>query len=68
MQYPTLGLLLNFQGATYMEIEQIRAYDIQSLFGNAGGYVGAFLGVALMQLPKFLLDVFLFIRKWFQTY
>ena len=45
-------VMLTFQGSTYMEITQIRAYDGQSLIGNAGGYVGLFLGVALIQLPS----------------
>ena len=45
-------MTLNFQGDTYMEVRQSRAYDGQSLIGNAGGYVGLFLGVALVQLPS----------------
>ena len=49
-------LRFNFQGKTYMEIEQRRDYDFQSLIGNAGGYVGLFLGVCLLQLPQLLLD------------
>ena len=48
-------VLLNFQGDSYMEITQTRAYDLQSLIGNAGGYVGLFLGVALIQLPTSIL-------------
>ena len=47
-------VLLDFQGSTYMEITQIRAYDGQSLVGNAGGYIGLFLGVALVQLPTLI--------------
>ena len=37
-----------------MEIEQTRALDGLALFGNVGGYVGIFLGVALMQMPDLL--------------
>ena len=29
---------------TFMEIAQVRAVDIQTVIGNAGGYVGLFLG------------------------
>ena len=29
---------------TFMEIVQVRAVDIQTVIGNAGGYVGLFLG------------------------
>ena len=59
-------VLLNFQGVTYMEIEQVRAFDFQSLVGNAGGYVGVFLGVALLQLPRFLISVYNYIKQWFR--
>ena len=45
---------LEFQGDTYMEIAQTRSYDVESLVGNGGGYVGLFLGVALMQFPTAL--------------
>ena len=44
-------IVMEFQGETFMEIEQTRSYDVQNLVGNAGGYVGLFLGAALMQLP-----------------
>ena len=37
-------VLLEFLDETYMEIEQAKAYDGQSLVGNAGGYIGLFLG------------------------
>ena len=58
---------LNFQGSTYMEITQIRAYDGQSLIGNAGGYVGLFLGVALIQLPAAILYLFQLTKQLFST-
>ena len=58
---------LNFQGSTYMEITQIRAYDGQSLIGNAGGYVGLFLGVALIQLPSAILYLFQLTKQLFST-
>ena len=35
-----------------MEIEQTRAITILGLFGNAGGYLGMFLGGALIQIPQ----------------
>ena len=37
-----------------MEVEQTQALTLLGTFGNAGGYVGIFLGCALMQLPDFL--------------
>ena len=55
---PFFDVNMNFQGKTYMEIEQTQDYDLQSLIGNAGGYVGLFLGVCLLQLPQLLLDAY----------
>ena len=45
-----------------MEIEQTRALTGLALFGNAGGYLGMFLGCALMQIPEFVYAL----HKWFQ--
>lgn len=59
------GLNINFQGETYMEIEQIPAYDFQNFFGNAGGYIGIFLGVSCLQLPKFFANSYNVIKKLF---
>ena len=55
-------LTFNFQGKTYMEIKQRRDYDFQSLIGNAGGYLGLFLGVCLLQLPQLLLDGYNYVK------
>ena len=54
---------LTFQGERYMVITQVRAYDGQSLIGNAGGYVGLFLGVALIQLPAAFQYFFQILKK-----
>jgi hypothetical protein len=51
-------VMIEFQGETFMKITQTRDYDLQSLVGNAGGYIGLFLGVALIQLPAFLIRTF----------
>ena len=58
-----IQVMITFQGATYMEITQTRAYDGQSLIGNAGGYVGLFLGVALIQLPTAFKNIFQMLKK-----
>ena len=50
----TFFLFEFFLGKSFMEIEQTRALDGLALFGNVGGYVGIFLGVALMQMPDLL--------------
>ena len=56
-------VMLTFQGSTYTEITQIKAYDVQTLIGNAGGYVGLFLGVALIQLPSAVQYSFQMLKK-----
>ena len=58
-------LVLNFQGNTFMEIEQVRAYDFQNLIGNGGGYIGVFLGVALIQLPTLVYRCYALLQNMF---
>ena len=38
-------------GKTFKNIEQNRAYTLQTLVGNAGGYVGLFIGTTVAELP-----------------
>ena len=38
-------------GKTFKNIEQNRAYTFQTLIGNAGGYVGLFIGTTISELP-----------------
>ena len=51
-------LIIYFQAPVYKEIEQIRAYSFQTLVGNAGGYVGLFLGYTIKEIPVFLKKLF----------
>ena len=37
---------------------QLKAYDIESFVGNTGGYIGLFLGYALLALPGYLVAAF----------
>ena len=46
----------------YMEVKHVRQYNFESLVGNAGGYLGLFLGYALLQLPEFIRSVFLSVK------
>ena len=59
-------VMLTFQGSTYTEITQIKAYDVQTLIGNAGGYIGLFLGVALIQLPSAVQYTFQMLKRLLQ--
>ena len=36
----------------YLEIKQIKAYTFTNLVGNVGGYIGLFLGYAILNTPK----------------
>ena len=49
-------VLLEFADTSFMEIKHVRAYGLQSLIGNSGGYLGLFTGYALLQLPM-LVDI-----------
>ena len=40
----------------FKEVRQVRKYSVQSLVGNAGGYIGLCLGYALMNLPAIIMD------------
>lgn len=48
-------------------IQQIKSVDIQSLIGNIGGYIGLFLGYALIQLPEALLSIYMQLKKHFDN-
>ena len=52
-----------FQGTTFTEIEQARAYEFENLVGNAGGYVGLFLGAAISQLPGAVSSLLAYFKK-----
>ena len=46
-------VMLNFLDPFLKEIKQSRAFGIESLIGNIGGYMGLLLGVSIIQLPRF---------------
>ena len=52
----TTHINLMFKSSNYKEILHIRDFDIVSLVGNMGGYVGLFLGVAVWQVPHAIKD------------
>ena len=45
---------LYFPETSYKEISQTQAYDFESFVGNAGGYLGLFLGYSLACIPKWI--------------
>ena len=48
---------IQFEDSMFMEIKHVRAFDIQNLIGNAGGYLGLFTGYALLQVPNLVVFV-----------
>ena len=54
-------VLLEFQDATYMEIQQVRDYGVQDVVGDVGGYLGLFLGFALLQIPELVHKIYCWI-------
>ena len=55
---------MNFLSGHFKEIKQVRAYNVQSLIGNAGGYIGLFLGYTLKEMPSFLKIIYGFTMRW----
>jgi hypothetical protein len=47
---------VQFQGQFFKETRQTRAYSLQSLIGNAGGYIGLFIGVEAYDMPILLMS------------
>ena len=58
---------MNFLSGHFKEIKQVRAYNVQSLVGNAGGYIGLFLGYTLKEMPFFLKTLYGFTKCWCDT-
>ena len=55
---PQVHIKISTIDTTFKEINQVRAYDIQSLIGNAGGYLGLFLGYSIVHFPILIVKVF----------
>ena len=47
----------------FKKIVQKKDISFNSLIGNAGGYVGLFLGFALLQLPEMVFAAFIYIKE-----
>ena len=44
---------------------QVQAYTLETLIANVGGYVGLILGYAILQVPFFVLNAFVWIKSIF---
>ena len=56
-------VLVHFPSLKYRQIVHVQEYDIESLVGNIGGYIGLFLGYSLINFPRFVMSSFDIIRK-----
>jgi hypothetical protein len=72
MYGPQNGLLNNesytiifiaYLESKFKEIKQTKAFGIESLVGNVGGYIALFLGVSVIQLPSFLMKLYRKLQK-----
>ena len=52
-----------YRQTTFREITQIRAYDLDNLYGNIGGYMGLFLGYAILNIPTMFFILYGRIKK-----
>ena len=48
---PYFNVTVMFIDHTYREIREVKAFGLLSMFGNIGGYIGIFVGYALLNLP-----------------
>ena len=54
---PHFAITLHYLDSNYREIREIKAFNLQTLFGNIGGYVGIFIGYALLSLPDAIVNI-----------
>ena len=47
----------------FKDMTQLREFTLDDFVGTCGGYIGMFLGYALIQFPQFLLIIFDKIQK-----
>ena len=54
-----------WKSASYKEMRKVKAYSLQSMVGNAGGYIGLLVGISISDLPRSLFKLFLALKsKW----
>ena len=42
----------------FKEIRHVMAYDFQSAYGNAGGYIGVYVGWSFLQIPELIMYIY----------
>ena len=56
-------IYLEIRQMRFKDITHVREFTLDDFVGNCGGYIGMFLGYALIQFPQFLQFIFHKIRK-----
>ena len=61
---PSITISVVFVDETYREIARVKAFDMNALVGNIGGYVGIFVGYSLiMHFPDAIMKILRTVRK-----
>ena len=64
---PFRGIVINFKSMQYKEIKHIQSFNGESLLGNAGGYVGLFIGCTIWEAPDFIEFLYRKFRGWIKS-
>ena len=46
---------ISFMEAKFKQIKLVKAFGIETFVGNVGGYVGLFLGLSIIEIPKLVM-------------
>lgn len=65
-EYEYFSIEMNILNKRFKKIVQKPEINFESLVGLAGGYIGLFLGLAIMAIPEVLMNVFVSIKKFYK--
>ena len=63
---PYFTITYKYGDLTYKEIRLKRAYTVQSLVGNVGGFIGLFLGYTIVMIPGCLKWILEYLQNYIQ--
>ena len=58
-------IVTRFRRTRFIERAQVQEYTLDDLVGTCGGYIGMFIGYALVQFSQFLQFIFRSVRQQF---
>ena len=59
---------VNFNTLNYQNVENMQAFDEESLWSQIGGFVGIFLGYSLLQVPELTIALLVFLKRVFKKH